>query len=252
VRISFGDVRARRRGASAVVVALLFSAIALGAACGGDGEGDSAASSDASADRVSAAPHVKGDAASGDASSPFDAGSSACNVRVEAPPVAESPHVPEGTAVVYATNPPSSGPHYPVWAHFQEMAQPVDDGYLVHSMEHGAVVLFYDCAALPADAGDVAGDADADADADAGGACAQMVAALRSVRAAIPSDPLCDPATRVRVILAPRPANDVAVAAAAWGATYRADCVDAPSLTRFVIDHYAKAPENFCTQGQVF
>jgi hypothetical protein len=42
------------------------------------------------------------------------------------------------------------------------------------------------------------------------------------------------------------------VAAAAWGHVYRADCVDAASLTSFIIEHYAKGPENFCVPGQVF
>ena len=49
-------------------------------------------------------------------------------------------HIPIGASVVYNSNPPSSGPHYPVWANFQEFAVPVDDRYLVHSMEHGAVL----------------------------------------------------------------------------------------------------------------
>jgi hypothetical protein len=63
---------------------------------------------------------------------------------------------------------------------------------------------------------------------------------------------MCDPAIRVRVILAPRAGTGVVVAAAAWGNIYRADCVDAASLTSFVVDHYAKGPENFCFAGQVF
>ena len=37
---------------------------------------------------------------------------------------------------------------------------------------------------------------------------------------------------------------------AAFGGTYRADCVDAASLTKFVTDHYAKAPEDLCFAGQ--
>ena len=143
-----------------------------------------------------------------------------------------SPHVAEGTAVTYDSNPPSSGPHYPTWANFQEYAQPVADGYLVHSMEHGAVLLLYRCASAAA--------------------CPEIVAALRTVRAGIPTDPLCDPGIRVRVILAPRPSLETAVAAAAWGFTYEADCVDAASLTQWGIDHYAKAPENFCSPGQSF
>jgi hypothetical protein len=154
-----------------------------------------------------------------------------CNVVAKDEVIQPGIHVPEGTAIDYPTNPPSSGEHYPVWANFQEYDHPVADGYLVHSMEHGAVALFYDC--IP-------------------GACAAdpgVLEALRAVRAAVPTDPLCDPSIRVRVIIAPRPANDSPITAAAWGATYHADCVDAPSLAQFIADHYAKAPENFCSPG---
>jgi hypothetical protein len=203
------------------------------AACGDDPDDPPRAdATDAGADRFAAAPRVGPPDAALDSATPdapFEAG--LCNARVDAPAVMSSPHVPDGSPVVYNSNPPSSGPHYDSWANFGEVTQPVDDRYLVHSMEHGAVLLLYRCE---------------------GAACAPIVEALRAVRDAIPTDPLCDPSIRVRIILAPRPANEVAVAAAAWGHTYRADCVDAPSLTRFVLDHYAKAPENFCAPGQTF
>ena len=209
-------------------------AAALALACGGeDFPASSSPDADASVDRAVATPDV----AAPDASAPTDAAAesalidAACNVRLEAHALEPSPHVPEGTAITYATNPPSSGPHYPVWANFQEYAQPVEDGYLVHSMEHGAILLLYKCDAA---------------------SCAAVASALRSVRDAIPTDPLCDPSIRVRVILAPRPSLDVPVAAAAWGHTYKAECVDGPSLTQFVNDHYAKAPENFCSPGKSF
>lgn len=187
---------------------------------------------DASPERVAATPHKVErvpDAALPEAATVVEAG--ACNVRIDAVPIVDSPHVPDGTPVVYGSNPPSSGPHYGTWANFQEFTHPVDDGNLVHSLEHGAVLLLYKCQ---------------------GAACEALASALRAVRDAIPTDPLCDPAIRTRVILAPRAANDVAVAAAAWGHVYRADCVDAASLTSFILEHYAKAPENFCVPGQVF
>src|SRR5262249_52761098 len=117
---------------------------------------------------------------------------------------------------------------YPVWANFQEFTSPVPDGNLVHSMEHGAVVLMYKCD--PSN-------------------CGAIVAALHAVRDAIATDPTCDPSIRVRIVIAPRPANDVPIAAAAWGFIYRATCIDVPSLTQFVRDHYGKAPEDFCAAG---
>jgi hypothetical protein len=220
----------------------ILPAIVLGtiAACGSgnDGATPMTASGDASIDRSAADPHIIIDAATTSPSLPdvvaveepppaTDA--AACNVRLASPPLMATLHIPIGANVVYDSNPPSSGPHYPVWANYQEYVAPVDDRYLVHSMEHGAVLLLYKCE-------------------DAG--CPALVDALRAVRDALPADPLCDPSLRVRIILAPRPANDVTVAAAAWGATYRADCFDAASLTQFITAHYAMGPENFCDPGQ--
>lgn len=215
----------------ALVLVGIGSAWMLAAGCGDSETDDGApALADAGGDRVRAAPKPK-DGGPDVALDVVPTDATACNVRVERPPVLESPHVPEGSPVTYNSNPPSSGPHYGSWANFQEYAQPVDDRFLVHALEHGAVLLLYDCE---------------------GAACAPIVSALRAIRDAIPTDPMCDPSIRVRVILAPRPANDDTIAAAAWGATYRASCVDTSSLVRFVIDNYAKAPESFCTPGITF
>lgn len=52
-------------------------------------------------------------------------------------------HVPEGTSIQYNTNPPAGGPHYAVTAHAGIYDKAPLDGYLVHSLEHGAVVLWY-------------------------------------------------------------------------------------------------------------
>jgi hypothetical protein len=54
-------------------------------------------------------------------------------------------HVPEGTEVDYDSEPPTSGPHYPNWApagiHNQN---PPADELLVHNLEHGHIVIFYE------------------------------------------------------------------------------------------------------------
>jgi len=59
-------------------------------------------------------------------------------------------HVPTGTQVTYNSNPPSSGPHYdqPLRAGFYDNVVP--DGNIVHSMEHGYVVIWYNCESLSA------------------------------------------------------------------------------------------------------
>jgi len=54
-------------------------------------------------------------------------------------------HVDTGSYVNYNSNPPTSGPHYgqSLSAGFYEDV--VEDGHIVHSMEHGYVVIWYNC-----------------------------------------------------------------------------------------------------------
>jgi len=52
-------------------------------------------------------------------------------------------HVPESTKEEYSTNPPTSGPHYANSQPAGIYDKPIPDGNLIHSMEHGAVILWY-------------------------------------------------------------------------------------------------------------
>ncbi len=77
-----------------------------------------------------------------------------------------------------------------------------------------------------------------------------MVAALSAVYDAFPADPLCaglGPAARL--VLTPDPDLATPIAAAAWGATYTATCIDQASLMQFALDQYGQGPEDFCTDG---
>lgn len=53
-------------------------------------------------------------------------------------------HAKEGEAIAYQTDPPYSGTHWPTWVNpgFYTEAQPPEK--LVHSLEHGLVVIYYD------------------------------------------------------------------------------------------------------------
>jgi len=154
-----------------------------------------------------------------------------CRWSVANPPIEGWTHVPEGTAVSYASNPPSSGPHYPVWAAYGVHSAPVSRGHYVHNLEHGAIVFLYRCSA-----------------ADDCGAVART---LESIAASLPPDRECglDPAVRHRVVITPDPLIDVPIAAAAWGWTYTADCLDAPSLGDFARAHYGQGRESTCEDG---
>ena len=185
-------------------------------------------------------PATPGDAGTGEAAAPVCAQTPApekpaasCEVTIESPPVGSSArHLAPGTPIAYCSNPPSSGDHYGEWASFQEYSAPVEWPYLVHSMEHGAVVLLYKC--------------------DPPG-CPEIVDELKKVRDNAAPDADC---IRIggtnRIIIAPSTTIATKVAAAAWGKTYRAPCVDMPTLEAFVRDNYAKGPENICAPGRTF
>lgn len=196
--------------------AALFVPVALAAGCGGSADDGGA---------VSASDGSVSDRARLDAPYHPDA---SCPVTIESPELMSVKHVPEGSNITWNSNPPSSGDHFPLWAAFKEYTSPVPRGYLVHDLEHGAVALLYKCDQ----------------------ACPAIVDALRKIKDELPPDPMCSSDVRVRVILAPDPLLDVPVAAAAWGWTYEAQCVDVPTLSQFVRDHYAQGPENVCSQGR--
>jgi hypothetical protein len=216
------------------LVALVFAALAcplLAFACGG-GVGSSAADPrDGSLD----AP-VMGETATFtyehvtlDAPEFPDA---ACTVEIDTPPLMPAEHVPIGTDVQWDSNPPSSGPHFPIWAAYQAYSTPVPRGYYVHDQEHGGVVLLYRC--------------------DDAGGCPDVAAALQAASDSIPDDPLCTSGgegVRVRTVITPDPLLDVPIAAAAWGWTYRAQCLDQASLNAFAQAHYGQGPEVLCNNG---
>lgn len=57
-------------------------------------------------------------------------------------------HVTDIYGVEYNSNPPTSGPHFPVWAKPGVYDRFISSGYLIHSMEHGYVVIWYDCSKI--------------------------------------------------------------------------------------------------------
>lgn len=158
------------------------------------------------------------------------AGQSACTVTEDVDiPETSANHDAICTSITYATNPPSGGDHWPIWAKYQKYDKPLPHEMLVHDMEHGAIVLLYRCAED----------------------CPDVVEALTQVFGSI-ADPLCltlPGGPPARMVLAPDPDLPAPIAAAAWGATYTATCIDVPSLQKFANDHYGKGTEDLCADG---
>lgn len=164
-----------------------------------------------------------GNSASGDLPPP------ACDVDIQEVAYEGAQHVPVDMPLSYGSNPPASGMHYPYWGTWGVHDTPLPRGNYVHNMEHGGVALLYRC----------------------DGGCPDIVAALRGVMDGQPQDSSCSAPVRNRIVVTADSLLDVPVAAAAWRFTYRAACVDAPSLAAFISAHYDRGPESLCAQGQI-
>ena len=151
-----------------------------------------------------------------------------CLALIESHPSEGASHIVCTGPASYQTVPPSSGNHYPKWPDFHTYDQPVPWGNLVHALEHGAVVIVYNCPQ----------------------GCADEVARAQALIDQLPADPLCTPPDVRRVILAPDPTLPAAIrwAASAWTWTLRAPCFDEAPLRTFVSQHYGQGSEATCAE----
>ena len=96
----------------------------------------------------------------------------------------------------------------------------------MHALEHGAIVVVYNCP----------------------GGCADELAAAQAWIDALPPEPATSPCAgdAPRVILAPDPTLDVRWAATAWTWTLRACSFDAPMFRSFFDAHYGQGRETVC------
>jgi hypothetical protein len=133
----------------------------------------------------------------------------------------DTSHVAEGTDPgPYNTNPPTSGKHYPgsYTARFYEQPEPVEypEGFLVHSLEHGYVIFWYNCDLLDETA------------------CSDLKEGIRGVM---------DRAGNFKVIAYPWNTIDVPLAITSWGRLLNMDSFDAEAAYQFVVRNRNKAPE---------
>jgi hypothetical protein len=145
-------------------------------------------------------------------------GSGECQAVEKEQTLAAGVHVTACSDITYATNPPSSGEHYPVWADYGVYDFALPRGYWMHNLEHGSVVVTYNCQD-----------------------CAAEVDAAKAWLAALEPDATCASGPP-RVLLLPDPALDVRWAASSWGFTLRADCFDSEAFSDFYLKHAGQAP----------
>jgi hypothetical protein len=125
--------------------------------------------------------------------------SSATHVQNEA-----QMEIPEG-------RPPVGGPHFPRWLAPQVCEQPVQDGFVVHSLEHGMVWISYN----PGLVDD------------------EELERLRDIAGDFGGD----------VLLSPRPANTSAVAVGSWERLLQLDEVDREQIEDFIEVNRNRSPE---------
>ncbi len=141
-------------------------------------------------------------------------------------------HVETCSELAPHSNPPTSGEHYPSWAQFGIYEQPIITGFLLHTLEHSAVALLYNCDLVEA----------------RGDSCEELVDELLAFYDDFPLDPLCTDVPH-RLVIAPDPDLDVPFAAAAWGYYLKGDCFDAERVGSFIDAHYGNNYEDLCNTG---
>jgi hypothetical protein len=151
-----------------------------------------------------------------------------CTAVIEGHPFEGATHVACTSTPAYQTQPPSSGNHFSCWPEYRTFDVPVPWGNLMHGMEHGAVVIVYNCGSA---------------------GCADEVARAQTFIDSLPLDTALGCASTRRVILAPDPTLPVRWGASAWTWTLRADCFDETAFRQFYDDHYDQAPESICSGG---
>jgi hypothetical protein len=123
-------------------------------------------------------------------------------------------HVPDGSDIAWMSDPPHSGPHYPMWETWGEHDMSVPRGNWVHNLEHGGIVLTYLCP----------GGCEAELDV-----LREVIAARPDLRILLTADPL---------LPGPR------FAAISWTWIHRTDTPDLDTLLCFVDQHENHAPED--------
>lgn len=133
-------------------------------------------------------------------------------------------HVPDGTDPgPFSSNPPSSGRHYssPLNAGFYDLDDPVfqlpyPEGYLLHNLEHGYIVFWYNCTILDESA------------------CANLKSQIKSI---------IDDSQSYKLIGFPWPEMDTPLAIASWGQLQVFDSFDEGAARAFITTNRNQAPE---------
>ncbi len=134
-------------------------------------------------------------------------------------------HVPYGTTVSYANNPPASGDHWPCWAPYAPATAVIPPEQWVHNLEHGAIVLLFQCQNETS--------------------CPDAFNALVAIDNAGPDAPTGGH----RILVTAYPPLPKAYAAVAWDWVLLSDTADSTSFQCFIAAHEGMGPEDVAVGG---
>lgn len=128
-------------------------------------------------------------------------------------PILGRNHVPAGQHPTYNSNPPTSGNHYADTEPWGVSEVPLATEKLVHNLEHGGILVFYNCEQ-----------------------CDDLIERLKDLAGRL--------ASRDRkIVLAPNKTIEAKIALAAWGYYDNMEELDEARVWKFFNDHINKGPE---------
>lgn len=135
-------------------------------------------------------------------------------------PIMTSHHIPvDSDPGEYNSNPPTSGPHYAETAQagfYETSIAQYPAGYLVHNLEHGYIIFWYNCSLLDETA------------------CADLKSQIKAVM---------DQVNNFKVIAHPWDTLDVPVAITSWERLLKMQTFDTEQALAFYKSNLNKAPE---------
>lgn len=136
-------------------------------------------------------------------------------------------HVSIGEKVDYNSNPPTSGKHYGEWIRLGVYNEPKDDRNLVHSLEHGYIILHYKCS-------DKSGSPEATESAELSQECKDRRDQLAKIY---------EKKSKGKLIVVPRQDLETNFALTAWTYVDKFDEFDSSRIERFIDAHRDMGPE---------
>lgn len=144
-------------------------------------------------------------------------------------------HVPIGTEVHYPTNPPTHGPHYGDWVRAGVYSDPKDDRNMVHSLEHGYVIMHYKCNLVTSGKSqESSGSATPSGKLDIQAECDQRKSQLEAIYGK---------KGKRKLIVVPRPNLDTNFAMTAWTYLEKFNDFDTKRIEAFIDAHFENGPE---------